>query len=276
MRAVFTLAGLTMKEAFRRRIYIAFLLVAALFACVFFLSRPGGGEETGPRFVPSPEMQGQLVVWFGLAMMRFFSAVLGIGLAAGALSGEIDRGLFYVILSKPLRRWQVVLGKWVGLLGLTALNVLLWSLIVGLAAYSKSHTFHWGLVKAGGLTLLYPMMFVTLTLLFSSFTSQVLATVLTLIAIGVGWQEGVMASLGERLELPVLERMGEIAGRLVPIGRLHGWIHRMAEVDLLNDLASALQNSREPVAADLYYVGGYILGALLLTIIIFGRREISG
>ena len=274
MRVVLTLAGLTMKQACRRRIYLAFLLVAALFTAVLFLTRGRGGG--GPGFAPPPAVQAQLVIWFGLAMIRFFSAVLGIGLAAGALSAEIDRGLFYVILSKPLRRWQVVAGKWVGLLGLTTLNVVLWGLIVAAAAYYKEPTYHWGLVKAGGLSLLYPVMFVTLTLLFSSFTSQVLATVMTLIALGIGWQEGLMTTLGQALKLPILEQLGVLAGYLVPIGRLFNWIHQVAEVDDISFLFQQFQNTPPPVAGDLIYVGGYIVGALALAMLIFSRREISG
>ncbi len=209
-------------------------------------------------------------------MIKFFSAVLGITLASGALATELERGTLYVILSKPLTRAHVLLGKWLGLVILTALNVGVWAALLWLAVYLRVPGPHWPLLKAVGLAFLYPLIFVTLTLCFSTFASNVLATALSLVAIGIGWQEGMMRRMGQVLEIDILQQFGVFAGYLVPIGRLHRWMIEVADFNLPFGMRLTDQMMEEfpPVSSDLTYVGAYILAALLLALVIFQRRDV--
>jgi ABC-2 type transport system permease protein len=209
-------------------------------------------------------------------MIKFFSAVLGIALASGAIATELERGTLYVILSKPLTRAQILLGKWLGLVLLTALNVLVWAALLWVAMYIRVPGTHWPLLKAVGLAFLYPLIFVTLTLCFSTFASNVLATALALVCIGVGWQEGFMLDLGQALDIRLLRQFGTFAGYLVPIGRLHRWMVQVADLDLPFGIVPLSPGSRllHPGPMDLLYIGAYILGLLLLALFLFQQRDV--
>src|SRR5438552_4903818 len=145
MRALFTLAGLTIREALRRRIYVGAFCIALLFLGLLFI--PGfASNRRGIQL--DPPVQASVLALAGLAMIKFFSAVLGITLASGAIATELERGTLYVILSKPLRRWQVVLGKWLGLNGLIVANAALWAALLWLAVWARSPAAHLPLLKA--------------------------------------------------------------------------------------------------------------------------------
>src|SRR5260370_35287550 len=119
MSSLFTLAGLTIREALRRRIYVGAFCIALLFLGLLFL--PGSSLAPSALQV-DPPVQASLLALAGLAMIKFFSAVLGITLASGAIATELERGTLYVILSKQLTRAHILLGKWLGLLVLTAVD----------------------------------------------------------------------------------------------------------------------------------------------------------
>jgi ABC-type transport system involved in multi-copper enzyme maturation permease subunit len=274
MRAITILAGLTVKEAMRRRIYIGAFCIALLFLGLLFL--PGFAARGRSGITLDPSVQASLLILSGLGMIKFFSAVLGITLAAGAVATELERGTLYVILSKPLSRWQIVLGKWLGLVLLTAVNVAIWATLLWVAVYLRVPGPQWPMLKAVGLAFLYPLIFVTLTLCFSTFSSNVLATALSLVAIGIGWQEGFMRQMGRIFDIELLQQFGAFAGYLVPIGRLHRWMVEAAELQLPfgSRLTDQMIAEAPPVPGDLAYIGAYIAGALLLALLIFSRRDV--
>jgi len=135
---------------------------------------------------------------------------------------------------------------------------------------------HAPLLKAIGLAFLYPVIFVTLTLCFSTFASNMLATALALVCIGIGWQEGFMYELGQALDIRILRQFGTFAGYLVPIGRLHRWMVQTADLDLPFGIVPLGPGSRllHPGPMDLPYIGAYILGLLLLSLCLFQLRDV--
>lgn len=273
MSAVLTICGLTIREALRRRITIGAFVIALLFLGLLFLPRFAARGGSGVDLeIPT---QISLLTMVGLAMIKFFSAVLGITLASGAISTELERGTLYCILSKPLRRWQVVLGKWLGLVALLSVNVAVWAALLWLAVWARQPGPHLPVLKAAALTFVYPLIFTTLTLWFSTFATNVLATAVALVAIGVGWQEGMMRGFARALDIDILAHFAVFAGYLVPIGRLQRWALSLAELQLPFGMRpNAFSDEPAPVPFDLVYIGAYILVALALAIVTFQRRDV--
>jgi ABC-type transport system involved in multi-copper enzyme maturation permease subunit len=273
MNAIVTIAGLTIREALRRKITIGAFVIALLFLALLFL--PRFAARTGRGVELEIPVQVSILTMVGLAMIKFFSAVLGITLASGAVSNELERGTLYVILSKPLRRYQVVLGKWLGLVLLLSVNVAIWGVLLWLAVWARQRGTHVTLLKAVGLTFLYPLIFTTLTLWFSTFATNVLATAVALVAIGVGWQEGMMRQFARIFDLDLLARFSVFAGYLVPIGRLQRWALTVADLRLpFRMRPGGFVDEPPPVTFDLVYIGLYILVALFLAMVTFQRRDV--
>ena len=111
-----TIAHLTLYDARRRKMLSAAALCGGLFLALFLtvsflVAREM--ERNPPSFV---ERQIGLLVLslFGLYAANFLSVLLASLLPVDALSGEIDSGVMQTLASKPVRRSDIVLGKWLG------------------------------------------------------------------------------------------------------------------------------------------------------------------
>lgn len=272
---VFVVMRLTIKEATRRWVFVGgFLLgvgMMALLAYVFANVKRHG--ELLPAAV-----QASLIVHFGLVMTRFFSAVMATALACGAIATELEKGTLGLIVTKPIRRWQVVVGKWLGFAVILTINQLIWLAVIEWGAWNRTGEWHWGVWKAGAIGLLYPLLFISLSLLFSVHLPWLLVIIVVLGFMGIGWSETVMRNIGVLANLPRLVTLSQIAGYLMPTGRLARWMFVESEVgEVVPQLAGPpTLPMPAPTAWDLAYVAAYIVGTLLLACWFFGRKEISG
>src|SRR5215207_4325180 len=116
MSPILTIAHLTLYDARRRKILAAAALCGAAFLIVFWAAMGFAAREmtiSAPSFV---ERQTSLVIFsmLGLYATNFLSVLLAALLPVDALSGEIDSGVMQTLASKPIRRSDIVLGKWLG------------------------------------------------------------------------------------------------------------------------------------------------------------------
>src|SRR5918997_5581174 len=117
-RTVLTVAGLTLREAARRRVLRALgaLTVALLALSAWGFSKLAGIEFEGSALTSGEERlvasQVLNLVMFGLSLI----AALGTAFLAGpSLAGEIESGTALAMLARPVRRAAVLVGKWLGL-----------------------------------------------------------------------------------------------------------------------------------------------------------------
>jgi ABC-type transport system involved in multi-copper enzyme maturation permease subunit len=174
-----TIVVLTLQEALRRRAFLGTLIIlVALYGLTFlpkaFHQAFGGSPE-------SFEMGVNLMILFGVDIIKFFSSVLAILLSAGAITSEIERGYLAAILPRPLHRFELFLGKWLGVMLFCSANAVLWTamlwLSVLLQGQPRAEMWH-----ALPYVLLYPVMYGTLALALSSFSSAPIASMFTVAA----------------------------------------------------------------------------------------------
>src|SRR5436309_14602379 len=135
----------------------------------------------------------------GLYAVNFLTIAMGALVSADTLAGEISSGTIQTIVAKPLRRSDVVLGKWLGFAVLLAIYLLLMSggvaLIVLLeGGYKLRH-----LAAGVGLIYLESILIMSVSLACSS-TFSSLATggiVFGLYGLGIigGWVEQIGSAL---------------------------------------------------------------------------------
>src|SRR5215831_19397814 len=116
MQRVLAIAWLTWKAAFRFRLFvvIAVLLLGAVVGLPLLIEDDG----TARGFT-------QILLTYTLGTI---SALLGLStlwLACGILARDIEDCQMQVLAVKPIPRWQIWLGKWLGLLALNAAMLLL-------------------------------------------------------------------------------------------------------------------------------------------------------
>jgi Cu-processing system permease protein len=124
---VFVIARLTFREASRRWV----LWVAGILGLIFLVVFAVGFNAIQSDFNDHPT--GQLVtkeaygfmLMAGLYVVNFLTAIMTVLTSVDTLSGEIASGTVHTLVSKPLRRGEIVFGKWLGFAAMMAIYLLL-------------------------------------------------------------------------------------------------------------------------------------------------------
>lgn len=138
---IWAIAINTFKEALRRKILYIFLFsaLAIILASYFF------------NFL-SPSEEVKIILDMGLAGILFFGTLIAIFACGELIPREIERQTIATILSKPVKRFEFVLGKFLGGVLLVLLNFMLMSVVFIILVYLKERLFPLNLVKALVLT----------------------------------------------------------------------------------------------------------------------------
>ncbi|HLJ28067.1 MAG TPA: ABC transporter permease subunit [Candidatus Angelobacter sp.] len=159
----------TFREAVRDRV----LYNLIIFALLLVATAPLFGEI-------SIGVEKLILVNVGLSAISVFGIIIAIFIGIGLVSKEIEKKTLYTILSRPVRRWEFITGKYLGLLMTLVVNAGLMALGFYLALLAVAH----GLTRddAGLLIAIYFIILeffiiTAITLLFSSFSSPILAAV---------------------------------------------------------------------------------------------------
>ena len=119
MNAALAIAALTIKEAVRRRLLAAFVAITVV---IVGLSAWGFDRLSHTRNLTSGETN--LAVPEALILFMFmFSFILALSasaIASPSISSEVESGILMTIVTRPVRRTEVLLGKWLGLATLLA------------------------------------------------------------------------------------------------------------------------------------------------------------
>lgn len=169
MRAVGTIALNTFRESVRNKVLYNILFVA-LGAIVFSVSL---GEWS--VFARSQVMQD-----FGLATMSLTGLLLAVFIGVGMLGREISSKTVYLIIAKPVPRWQFIVGKFSGLLATLFLNyavlaAFFWAVIAFMGGNPRA-----ALAWAVLLTWIEMAIMIAASMFFSTFASPTLAAIFTL------------------------------------------------------------------------------------------------
>jgi ABC-type transport system involved in multi-copper enzyme maturation permease subunit len=103
MKAILSIAKTTLGEAVRRRVLLIILLIGIFLLAV----APGLG-------ILSARQERTVLIGMTLGVIQLTSAVIAIVLTVYLIPNEIERRTIYTILSKPVQRWQFLVGKYLG------------------------------------------------------------------------------------------------------------------------------------------------------------------
>lgn len=244
----------TFRESVRSRIRPGLLVfVPLLVAASLALARMAVGSES------------RTVVDLGLSSMSLFGTVLAIYLSIGLVSNEIERRTIDVVLSRPVRRSQFLAGKYLGLLMVLAAVCLITTAAVDLALLGVQGGFDLLQLRiwpAAWLILIELAIMTAVALFFSSFASQAVSALLSLLVFLIGrW--------GADLELMV-----RTAGSVRAIGRIV--YHILPNLSYFNQIGNVARGGAV-AGSDLFwptvYGAGYVIAVLAATVFIFNRRD---
>src|SRR5947209_12820076 len=222
MPPVLVIARLTVQESSRRRLLLALVILTLI---VVGFSAWGFNKITTVTNSAGQTLHAQQVALITsqlLIVVTFmFSGVLALSAAVVAgplISGEVESGLLLSMLARPLRRSEVVIGKWLGLAALVAVYAagaggLELAAVDWATGYLPPHPVELLVfVAAEGLILL------SLGMLLSTRLSGITAGVIALVGWLIAWIAGVVGDIGTGLQNQALENVG-VVSHLLQIGR---------------------------------------------------------
>jgi ABC-type transport system involved in multi-copper enzyme maturation permease subunit len=128
----------------------------------------------------SIDIERLVVINLGLSAVSLFGVVIAIFIGIGLVSKEIEKRTLYTVLSRPVRRWEFIVGKFCGLAATLIVNALFMAIGVFGALLYVAHKFGrpdaWIFVALYFIILEF-LIICSLSLLFSSFSSPLLSAV---------------------------------------------------------------------------------------------------
>jgi ABC-type transport system involved in multi-copper enzyme maturation permease subunit len=142
----------------------------------------------------------RLLLDIGLGRINFFGVLIAIFVGIGLVSKEIEKKTIYTIVSKPVARYQFLLGKYLGLTITLFVNTVVMALGLLLVLYAQSVPVDGMLFKALALIFVEFMVITAVALLFSTFTSATLSAIFTLAMYVIGHLTADLKTFGAKMD----------------------------------------------------------------------------
>ncbi|HMG65857.1 MAG TPA: ABC transporter permease [Streptosporangiaceae bacterium] len=281
MSALTTIAALTMREALRRRLIAA---LAVICLALVGLSSWGFYRLSHGSSMTSGEVNGALPTAFILFMFMFsfIVALSASAIASPSVSTEIESGVLQAVVTRPVRRRDVILGKWLGLAVILAVYTVV---VVGLqvaVVRAVSGFMPPQPVTAAAYLFGEGAVLLTLVLLLSTRLSALAAGVAGVALFGIAWLAGVVGGLGEAFNIPALHTASQVSQYIVPTdGLWHGAIFYLEPASYLSlqlseagDRGSPFFAAAAPSWGYLAWAGVWFVLVLALSVASFERREL--
>ena len=288
-RAIWTITRLTIRETSRRKLLLALLVLtlAVIGVTLFGVSKlktiSSGGESLTPLEIKTVTSQILILVMF---MFSFVLALSAVFVAAPQISGDVESGIALAILTRPLSRADVIIGKWLGLAALVSAYIA-GAIVVELIGiklltdYQPPDPVMLVVYLIGETVVL-----LTLALLISTRLSGMTGGVIALGAFGISWIGGIAGSVGQAFANDTITHIGTVTQLLLPTdGLWRGAVYSLEPASLIMIFRAAGTTGRaasanpffEPTGPPMPYVAwvlAWIAGMLAMTIYSFRQREI--
>jgi Cu-processing system permease protein len=271
------IARITFREAARRKI-----LWTALLAAVAFLTLFATGmhyQVNDLRFEKiSPVIRYQILsamLQVGFYAVDLLAVLMTVLTSVDSISGEIASSTIHAIATKPIHRWQLLLGKWFGYAGMVAAYVaVVFGGVVSVGYFIGGVRPHAAL-QGGSLVYLECLLVLTTTFLFGTLFSTLTNGVLVLGMHGIAFIGGWLEQIGAVTQSTRLVTLGVVSSVIMPSESV--W--RRASYVMQSSIARTLDFSpfatrSAPSRAMMIYAVAYLLVALSLAIYRFHQRDL--
>lgn len=253
MSRIWAIATNTFREAVRDKVLNSILFFAALLLLVSIAMRDVAIGDTE-----------KVVRGVALGGIAGIGAIISIFLGVGLVWKEIERKTVYTLASKPLPRWMLLLGKYLGLWITLAVEVGVLAFFYVVIVGSQQGMPPAGFYLAIALLMLELTLLTAWSTLFSTFASPMTASAYSLCIYVIGHFADDLRRFGESAEDPGFRQLATILYRVLP------------NLELFNVRAEAVHNVVIPgseIAWATVYCLGYTTAVLAVASVVFERRD---
>jgi ABC-type transport system involved in multi-copper enzyme maturation, permease component len=284
MSAISIIARLTFREAIRRRIMLAGLVLGVAFVILFSIGTHfifGDIAKDTAANMPS-QMAADILIaestntfmMMGLYAATFLSIAMAALLGADTLAGEINSGTIQTIATKPIRRADVVLGKWLGFAELLGLYVLLLCGGIVLSTFIQSGQLPENLLIGLGLIYMESLLIMTITLMLSSAFPALATGGIVFGLYGLAFIGGWVEQFGGLLQNDTAIKVGIITSLVIPSESLWRRAAFEMQTPLTGTFGSPFTTTSVPSSLMMAYAFLYLIVILFLAVHIFQARDL--
>lgn len=273
-----TIAQLTIQETQRRRILWIGGIMAALFLLIFavgmhyiFLEWERTGMD-GETF----DIISGLLLSAGLYVVNFLIIVMSVLTSVTAVSSEIDTHTIEALLTKPVRRWEVILGKYVGFAILLFFYVLILAGgLIGLFSW-RSGTAVLNIPSGLLLMVLQGLVVLSVTILGGTRLSTLANGVLAFMLYGIAFIGGWVEQIGAILRNETAVDIGIATSLIMPTEILWKKALSLFQPQFVGSAFTAgpFAITSQPSDLMIQYAVGYTAVLLLIALYTFSKRDL--
>jgi ABC-type transport system involved in multi-copper enzyme maturation permease subunit len=254
-RSIIAVAVNTFRESFRDRI-----LLGATFISIFFI--------LFSLFVGSISLDqdAKIIQDTGLTVIFLLQVFVAIFVGASLIYKEVERKTFFILIPKPIRRSEIIIGKCMGLMMTTiAVSALTTVFFLGtVLAKGASVALAASFLLAIALGLVETVLIVLISLFFSSLTTPVLASLYTAALFLIGHSSDVIYSLIRQYQGSLARYFFYFFYYLFP---------NLEKFNVRNDVIYQIVPSVSDIALMVLYAFAYGAFVFALTVMVFKDRE---
>jgi len=266
MSATAAIALNVFRESVRDRVLYNLVLFAILLIGASYLN----GQITAGQDV-------KIIKDLGLSATSIFGLFIAVFIGIGLVSKEVDRRSVYSLLAKPIHRYQMIAGKYVGL----TLTLIVNLSIMAAALYAVLAYMSWGvppdvqkawdapaldpaMAKALALTLVELMIVTAIALFFSTFSTPMLSAAFTVGLFVVGHFSSDLRNFEQVVDSPASAALARALYWVLP---------NLAQFDVRSQVVHAQPVLLGYMLWTMTYAALYIAALLVAAMIIFSRRD---
>ena len=266
MRPIRWIADNVFKESVRDRVpYNLALFAVLLIGSSFLIGQLTAGQDV------------KIIKDLGLAAIAVFGLFIAIFIGIGLVSKEVERRSIYALLAKPISRPQFIIGKYAGLVLTLAVNVAVMTaalyIVLGYLTYVQTPGARaaWDapgldprLLKAIGLIFVELMIVTAIALFFSTFSTPLLAAVLTFGLFIVGHFNA---------DLKNFDKIVDSAPAVWLARAVYHTVPDFSAFDIKTEVVHGVPVAAGYLGATVGYGFAYIAALLVVSILVFSRRD---
>ena len=279
MNGILTIAHLTLHEVRGRKVALAAAILGLAFLVIFAIgfylivndiSSSGRGLPLVGRNVGL-----SFVTMAGLYAVNFLVVMMAVLMPIDTLSGDIRSGTIQTLVTKPLRREEIVIGKWLAFWLILAVYLVVMAggvlLIVRVVAGFTMPN----IVQGIALILLEGTLLMTLSILGGTRLSTLANGVTVLGLYGLAFIGGWLEQIGTLLGNNTAQNFGIISSLIVPTDSLWHLAAYAMEPPLIRDVSmTPFSVTSVPSAWMVVWAAVYVLVTLLIALRQFRTRDL--
>ncbi|TES91306.1 MAG: ABC transporter permease [Candidatus Cloacimonadota bacterium] len=250
---VVTIALNTYRESIRDKVLYGLVLFSIIFIGASRILKP---LTIGEELKVTKDM--------GLASISFFGLLIAVFIGTRLLYEEIEKKTIYTIISKPLKRWQFLLGKYIGLLLVILTVVIIMTLWIYLVLWLTTRTFDVTLLLGIFYIFLELMVITAISLFFSTFSTPIMSGLITFMLYFTGHLTRDILIFAELTKSRIVTIISHIIYFILP---------NLSNFNIKGEIVHKVPLETAFLLYSLSYGILYTIFLLLLSVIIFQKRD---